>query len=66
MQAQINSIKTSVSGILRTKDIFKSKFNENDYLYKQLNNGLKYLLVQDRKTDKSFAAFCANVRCVSI
>ena len=58
MQGQIKNIS---NGIFRSNKVIKSKYSENDYLYKQLNNGLKYLLVKDTKTDKSSAAFCVNV-----
>lgn len=66
MQPALNCIQNNISksiknAIFQTKNIIKSKYNENDYLYKQLNNGLKYLLVQDKKTDKSSAAFCVNI-----
>lgn len=58
MQGHIQNIK---NGIFRSNQVIKSKYNENDYLYKQLKNGLKYLLVKDTKTDKSSAAFCVNI-----
>jgi len=56
-----NISKLSSFGVFRSNNIIKSKYNKNSYFYKQLNNGLKYLLVQDEKTDKSSAAFCINI-----
>ncbi len=57
----LTQIDNLANQILINSQIKKSPYNKNKYLYKQLSNGIKYLLVQDEKTDKSSAAFCVNI-----
>lgn len=60
-----NSNSGNSNSISRIEDLTKSKSDKNTYLFKQLTNKLKVLLISDLEADKSAAAMNVNIGSLS-
>jgi len=50
-----------MKGVFRIANLLKSKSDKRNYLFKQLPNKLKCLIIEDKEADKSAAAMNVNV-----